>query len=230
MRQWSAAFLLLAGLSIGKTPGADFETERSAGYPETIELGGETYQVPSPWKGNGIRFSADPASLVPLPSNLTGQRGIYVTEATRDAFVAMASQARKAGVRLEVDSGFRSYRYQKQILERVLARGVAFERAVQRIAPPGYSEHITGEAVDLVPSTGSFGATATYEWLLENAADYCFRETYPESASGDHAWEPWHWRFEECRDQADEPHHDLADAASKPARELQLEMTSGNTE
>ena len=152
-----------------------------------------------------------------------------MTKATRDAFVAMASEAREAGVRLEVDSGFRSYRYQKQILERVLARGVAFEQAVQRIAPPGYSEHITGEAVDLVPSTGSFGDTAAYEWLLKNAANYCFRETYPKSASGDYAWEPWHWRYEECRDQADEPHRDLADTAPKPIREHQLELTSGNT-
>jgi len=165
-----------------------------------------------------------------LPTHLTGQRGIYVTKSTRDAFVAMASEALKAGVRLEVDSGFRSHRYQKQILERVLARGVAFEQAMRRIAPPGYSEHITGEAVDLVPSAGAFGKTAAYEWLVGNAANYCFRETYPNSESSDYAWEPWHWRFEECRDQVDEPHHDLVDAVPKPIREHQLELTSGNTE
>ena len=228
-RKWFASVLLVTGLSVWTTAGADSDAGPLERDTETVEFGGVTYEVPSPWKGSRIRTYADPSALVPLPSHLTGQRGIYVTKATRDAFVAMASQARKAGIRLEVDSGFRSYRYQKQILERVLARGVAFDQAVQRIAPPGYSEHATGEAVDLVPSTGSFGDTAEYAWLLENAANYCFRETYPKSTTGGYAWEPWHWRFEECRDQVDEPDREGPDAPPKPTQESQLEMALGPT-
>lgn len=230
VEKWLAASLLLAGISAWTTLGADSDTAATESGPETVELGGETYEVPSPWKGGRIGDAADPASLVALPSRFTGQRGIYVTEATRDAFVAMASQALKAGVRLEVDSGFRSYRYQKQILERVLARGVAFDEAVRRIAPPGYSEHITGEAVDLVPSTGSFGDTAAYAWLRENAAHYCFRETYPESSSGGYAWEPWHWRFRQCTDQVEETDRGTADAQPQPTLESQSEMTLDSAE
>lgn len=189
------AFFLWGGLE------ADENENLPNDDTEIVELDGVSYDVPPPWKGRRISASADPAGLTRLPLHLAGQKSIYVTRATHDAFTAMASEARKAGVRLEVDSGFRSNRYQKQILERVLARGVPFDQAVRRIAPPGYSEHITGQAVDIVPSNGSFGDTEAYRWLRKNAGRFCFRETYPRSSSGDYPWEPWHWRFEQCRDQ-----------------------------
>ena len=214
-----AIWLLLAGLSAVTAPGANEVAELTGGESESVELAGVLYDVPSPWKGRRISSSVDPAALVPLPSQLTGQRQIYVTRKTRDAFVTMASQALKADIRLEVDSGFRSYRYQKQILERVLARGVPFDQAVQRIAPPGYSEHITGTAVDIVPSNGSFGNTAAYEWLLENAGEFCFRESYPKSNDGGYAWEPWHWRFEACGDQTEGPLREQAGKRPQMPRE-----------
>ena len=92
--------------------------------------------------------AADPTELVRVPSELTGELGIYVTLETREAVVAMAAAALEHGIGLEVDSGFRSHGFQKKVLEGLLAGGRPFLNAVRWTAPPGYSEHIAGRAVD----------------------------------------------------------------------------------
>lgn len=166
--------------------------------PERVELHGVLYEVSPPWREKRIELSVDPSTLVPLPARFTREHKIYVTAGTRDAFAAMATAALEAGVHLEVNSGFRSYRYQKQLVEKRLAKGMSFNDAVRWIAPPGYSEHITGRAVDFVPTNRSFSRTAAYEWLRGNADAFCFSESYPETGAGGFLWEPWHWRYEEC--------------------------------
>ena len=166
--------------------------------PERVELHGVLYEVPPPWRSRRIELSVDPSTLLPLPTRVTREAGIYVTAGARDAFVAMAAAALNAGVYLEVDSGFRSYRYQKQIFEKRLARGVNFDDVVRWIAPPGYSEHITGRVVDFIPSDPSFSRTAAYKWLRANADAFCFGESHPKTGTEGFSWEPWHWRYEDC--------------------------------
>ena len=166
--------------------------------PEQVELNGIVHDVPPPWRGNRIDEAADPAKLAKVPSELTGEFGIYVTPGARDAVVAMAAVAREQGIRLEVDSGFRSYGFQKRVLEGLLADGRPFLNAVRWTAPPGYSEHITGRALDFVPSDADFKDTAAYEWLKRHAADFCFTESYPLGNAGGFDWEPWHWRYDDC--------------------------------
>ena len=106
---------------------------------------------------------------------MTGELGIYVTPETRDAVVAMAAAARKQGIRLEVDSGFRSYGFQKRVLEGLLAKGRPFLNAIRWTAPPGYSEHITGRALDFVPSDADFKDVPAYEWLRPARGRLLFR-------------------------------------------------------
>ena len=178
--------------------GAPRDSASNPPEPERVELLGVWYDVRPPWRGRRIELSVDPSRLVPLPVRFTRESKIYVTAATRDAFAAMASAALEPGVHLEVNSGFRSYRYQRQLVEERLAKGLSFEDAVRWVAPPGYSEHITGQAVDFVPTNRSFARTAAYRWLRENADAFCFSETYPEEGPGGFSWEPWHWRYVEC--------------------------------
>ena len=97
-----------------------------------------------------------------------------------------------------MDSGFRSYGFQKRVLEGLLAGDRRFLNAVRWTAPPGYSEHITGRAVDFVPSDADFKDVPAYQWLRRHAADFCFTESYPLGNAGGFEWEPWHWRYEEC--------------------------------
>ena len=165
---------------------------------EQVELNGTLHDIPPPWRGNRIEDLADPADLVRVPADLSGELGIYVTLETRDALVALAAAAGADGIKLEVDSGFRSYSFQKRILEGLLADGRPFLNAVRWTAPPGYSEHVTGLAVDVVPSDATFKDTPAYQWLRQHAAAFCFTETYPLGNAGGFDWEPWHWRYDDC--------------------------------
>ena len=164
--------------------------------PERVELNGRLYDVPPPWAGNRITETADPAALVKVPGELTGDSRVYVTPDTRRALVALAGAAREQGIRLEVDSGFRSRGFQKRILENRLAEGRPFLDAIRWTAPPGYSEHQTGRAVDFVPSDADFKDTPAYQWLKKHAADFCFTESYPQGNAAGFEWEPWHWRHD----------------------------------
>ena len=165
---------------------------------DTVMIDSVAYQVPPPWCGNRIDTAqiADPATLVRIPQEFTYQDwNIYVNRETRDAFVAMARAAKKDGILLKVDSGFRSAGLQSRLIKRRLAKGEQFARVAAMVAPPGYSEHETGSALDLVPSEARFAHTEAYGWLKANASKFGFRETYPEGKEDGVMWESWHWRF-----------------------------------
>ena len=67
-------------------------------------------------------------------------------------------------------------------------------------ALPGYSEHQTGLAFDVMTSTSTtetFENTKEYEWLKNNAYKYGFILRYPkdkEDITG-YAYESWHYRY-----------------------------------
>ena len=73
----------------------------------------------------------------------------------------------------------------------------------KRQAPPGYSEHSTGYAVDLgdgrFPETNlsqSFQDTEAFRWLQDHAARYHFVLSFPEGNKQGVMYEPWHWRYQ----------------------------------
>ena len=136
------------------------------------------------------------ADLVRLPERFCFEDyRIYVMPAARDAFVGMAGAALKDSVHLIVDSGYRSGEFQEKIIKRRMAAGEDFEAVARFVAPPGYSQHETGCAFDLVPSEARFAHTETYAWLSEHAAEYGFVETYPEDSTHTRYWESWHWYY-----------------------------------
>ncbi|MFP7755741.1 M15 family metallopeptidase [Thermodesulfobacteriota bacterium B35] len=163
---------------------------------ETVLIGGREFTVPPQWQGQKIREPAATRSeLAPLPRSLAKDGGlIYLRRDARDALEAMARQAAADNIHLLVDSGYRSSRYQKTIISRQLARGKSFADISRFVAPPGYSEHLTGTAVDFSPSNWRFASTPQYRWLAGHASAFGFTETYPKNGRR-HPWEPWHWRF-----------------------------------
>jgi D-alanyl-D-alanine carboxypeptidase len=107
-------------------------------------------------------------------------------------------------VELRVLSAYRSIDLQKTIFFDVKSERnqSALERA-QVSAPPGFSEHSTGYAVDLgdasAPGTDlspSFQSTRAFAWLQANANRYHFTLSFPEGNRQGVNYEPWHWRFE----------------------------------
>jgi D-alanyl-D-alanine carboxypeptidase len=117
-------------------------------------------------------------------------------------FNKMKKDALKYGYDIDVDSGYRSYEYQKQILDKFI-ESVGEERAKETIAEPGKSEHQTGLAVDFcLFINGSYIDDITDEqeetkWIHKNCYKYGFILRYPkgkEDITG-YSYEPWHLRF-----------------------------------
>ncbi len=128
---------------------------------------------------------------------------IKMRKAAAQKWQEMVTAAAAEGISLVPISGFRSISDQQYLFFDVKAeRGeVAAERAAVS-APPGYSEHHTGYAVDIgagdVPATNlspDFENTAAYKWLKANAAHFSFELSFPKNNAQGVSYEPWHWRF-----------------------------------
>jgi zinc D-Ala-D-Ala carboxypeptidase len=114
------------------------------------------------------------------------------------AFNRMRTAAHLDGVVLEVVSGFRGLHHQAGIFRRKLARGQTIDEILRVNAPPGYSEHHSGRALDLScpgepPAEESFEHTEAFAWLSVNAQRFGFRLSYPRDNPHGIAYEPWHW-------------------------------------
>lgn len=165
---------------------------------EYVTILGNRYEVMRPWQRHRIDLSlnSDGKNLVRLPAEFSFEESkIYVTAPAHDAFLQMAQAAMADGVFLQVDSGYRSLLYQRSIYVRQLQEGKDFYDIAKGVAPPGYSEHMTGTAFDLVPSDWSFHGSAAEGWLMANAGRFHFVQTYGEFNKEGFVWEPWHWRF-----------------------------------
>ena len=142
---------------------------------------------------------ANPADLVPLnpSSQLKLQRPAQI------AVNQMIAQAKSEGVQLGIASAYRSIEDQDHLFFDVKAeRGQNSKTRAEVSAPPGYSEHHTGYAVDFIdeskPGTHaevSFETTPAYQWLKQNAPTYNFEMSFPKDASSHVGYEPWHWRY-----------------------------------
>ena len=77
-------------------------------------------------------------------------------------------------------SGYRSYDSQSQLYQNYVAQDGQAE-ADRYSARPGYSEHQTGLAYDLIDTAGNLlTETRASQWLREHAADYGFVVRYTE--------------------------------------------------
>ena len=140
---------------------------------------------------------ADYENLIEIQPNILVHKGMY------KSLKEMKDDAEKDGVYLVFLSGYRSIKLQKQIFYSLksIRNQIASERA-RVSAPPGYSEHSTGFAIDIGDAYAretdfeeSFENTSAFKWLKNNAAKYHFRLSFDKKQiSVD--YEPWHWRYE----------------------------------
>ncbi len=118
-------------------------------------------------------------------------------------YLQMQADAKANGIILKPISGFRSVQEQKYLFFKIKEkRGELASKRAKVSAPPGYSEHHTGYAVDLgdgkVPSTNlspNFEKTAAFRWLEKNAPRYSFELSFPKNNPQGISYEPWHWRY-----------------------------------
>jgi D-alanyl-D-alanine carboxypeptidase len=91
-----------------------------------------------------------------------------------------ATDAASDGIVFYVDSGWRSPKYQEQLLDEAISKYGSEQEAARWVATPNTSAHVSGDAVDL----GSIDATA---WLSEHGAKYGLCQIYSN--------EPWHYEL-----------------------------------
>lgn len=124
-----------------------------------------------------------------------------MTPAAANAWSAMKAAALQDGVILEVVSAFRSVERQIAIIRDKLDRQMPMERILTLSAPPGYSEHHTGCAIDINtpgcrPTEEEFEHTAAFHWLEQHAGRFGFILSYPRDNDLGFIYEPWHWCYQ----------------------------------
>ncbi len=149
---------------------------------------------------NHFAYSEAPQSeLAPIVSDSS----IKMRKTAAKAYREMTTAAQQEGISLVPISGFRSIADQKYLYFDVKAERNqdAAERA-KVSAPPGYSEHHTGYAVDIgdgsTPALNlnpDFDKTSAYRWLKANANRYSFELSFPKNNRQGVSYEPWHWRY-----------------------------------
>lgn len=155
------------------------------------------------------RIHVLPASYAPsnlvVPDVSFSPRANYrlLREEAAAALEEMFRHALKAGHKLYVQSGYRSYNDQKAIFQSNVRKRGSVKKASRISANAGESEHQTGLAVDITSKsvkyklTTSFGRTAEGKWAAENAHKYGFIIRFPkgkEDITG-FMYEPWHLRY-----------------------------------
>lgn len=144
-----------------------------------------------------LKLCAEARTLVVAEVDVRG-REQRLSPAAAGAWAAMKGAAARAGVGLYLISAFRSLDRQCEIVRGKLAHGLSICDILSVSAPPGYSEHHTGRALDIGatpddPLEESFERSEAYAWLVANARSHGFRLSYPRGNRHGYRYEPWHW-------------------------------------
>ncbi|BAZ46538.1 peptidase M15B and M15C, D,D-carboxypeptidase VanY/endolysin [Chondrocystis sp. NIES-4102] len=134
---------------------------------------------------------------------ITADGSLKMRPAAAEKFLEMQAAARAEGIMINPISAFRTIESQEQLFFKVKEQKV--QNATKRAevsAPPGYSEHHTGYAIDIgdgnAPATNletDFAKTPVFAWLEKNAPKYSFELSFPLNNEQGVSYEPWHWRF-----------------------------------
>lgn len=111
-------------------------------------------------------YLAQPVALdsrTPAVVNLDPALGAAIRQA--------ADAAAADGVRFEVTSGWRTTQYQRWLLEDAARKYGSVEVALQWVAPPDRSHHVTGDAVDIGPLDAQ-------TWLIERGSEWGLCQIY----------------------------------------------------
>ncbi|MBW4540807.1 MAG: M15 family metallopeptidase [Myxacorys chilensis ATA2-1-KO14] len=135
---------------------------------------------------------------------VVGKYGGRVEKLAPEAAIAwqqMVSAAKASKVSIVPISGFRSIDEQAMLFrDRVRRRGL--EGAARSVAPPGYSEHHTGYAIDVgdgrapyLDISQAFARSSAFQWMAKNAKKFGFELSFRPNNAQRVIYEPWHWRF-----------------------------------
>jgi LAS superfamily LD-carboxypeptidase LdcB len=179
------------------TLAADLHTKPSATAVSTIE------SVPTEVERNdstAVSFVSNEAASEPAENAgpITAADGFIATDATlspfdvdqpavgnlnRDLLAAIqraTTDAAADGIAIRINSGWRSARYQQQLLNEAVVTYGSDQEARKWVDTPGQSAHVAGDAVDVAP-------TEADDWLLLYGNRYGLCQIY--------ANEIWHFEL-----------------------------------
>lgn len=140
-----------------------------------------------------------PSNLVQADIQFEGVNNMVALEMKSD-LENMFNDAKLDGIDLVAVSGYRSYAYQESLYNMSLVEESGYNS--DYVALPGYSEHQTGLAIDVLSRdymflNEGFKYTDAYKWIKENAHKYGFIVRYPEGKEDitGYPFEPWHLRY-----------------------------------
>jgi len=182
----------------------------------------------------GLRECEEATTLEVAEVGTDGRDHLLVPLAA-EAWRLLKAEALVDGIDLFIVSAFRSIDRQAEIIRRKLEAGAAVESILTVCAPPGFSEHHTGRAVDLsTPNSHvlevEFDQTAAYAWLTEHAAEFGYYISYPIGNPLGYQYEPWHWCFNDAKPafERDSPRSGLGKTAF-PENASQVSYRAGKT-
>ncbi len=148
----------------------------------------------------GLMFYEEASVLKKIGKNPYG-KPIYLRPDAADAWNKMKKAAKNEQIILLPLSGYRSFAMQTRIILEKLNAGRSLEEVMRANAPPGFSQHHSGKAldictVDFIVPEPDFDKTPAFKWLSHYAGHYGFRLSYPENNTDGFIYEPWHWFFD----------------------------------
>lgn len=150
----------------------------------------------------GLRECEEAITLEIAEVGADGRDHLLVPSAA-EAWRSLKAAALADDIDLFIVSAFRSVDRQAEIVRRKLEAGASIASILTVCAPPGFSEHHSGRAIDLSTSGSralevEFDQTAAYAWLTQHAAKFGYHLSYPSGNLLGYQYEPWHWCFQDA--------------------------------
>ena len=150
-------------------------------------------------KFNKLSNDYEPSDLKDISNVYSYGENQKLRESAYNAFISMFNDAKKDNVTLIVNSSYRSYNDQEETYNNY-STWYGKEEADKIAARPGFSEHQTGLAIDIMTyktNRNNFEVSDAFKWLQENAYKYGYILRYPkdkEYLTG-YSYESWHYRY-----------------------------------
>jgi LAS superfamily LD-carboxypeptidase LdcB len=144
-----------------------------------------------------------------IAAQFTDKKNIYLHKEAYAAFEKMAAAAAKEGIKIKIISATRTFDAQKTIWEKKWVRAdyIKFpeQQRVKEImkysSMPGTSRHHWGTDIDINSLENSYfekpEGKKLYDWMIKNAAQFGFFQTYTSKKDGRTGYEEekWHWSY-----------------------------------
>jgi D-alanyl-D-alanine carboxypeptidase len=149
----------------------------------------------------GIPIYREGADLVKCCTDDTG-RIVWIASGAMPLWTDLRRVAGSEGITIRLISAFRSLEAQAKIIEKKLRAAQPLDTILRVNAPPGFSQHHTGMALDFADAsesevlTEAFATTRAYAWLCHHGSEFRISQPYPRGNAFGFDWEPWHWAFD----------------------------------